>query len=231
MCRLLCVMAESAVDMRPHLRAFARLSRESKEYQGHGWGCAWLDDGAWRLYRTIEPVWLDDLERFPVSRLLVAHARSAYRDEGISVQNNMPFFDGRYVFAFNGELRGVRIREHGRIGAEKVFNYVKRFDQGDFGAALARALPVIVSRTRYVRAMNIVVADTDNVHVSSLFSEDPDYFELQHCASDGAHVICSQRYPEIGPWSPIGSGSIRCFATAGEAGAADVPCEGSQPPS
>lgn len=224
-------MAESAIDMRPHLRAFARLSRQSKEYQGHGWGCAWLEDEAWRLYRTIEPVWLDDLERFPMSRLLVAHARSAYRDEGIYVHNNMPFFDGRYVFAFNGELRGVRIREHGRIGAEKVFNYVKRFDKGDLGAALTRALPMIVSRTRYVRAMNIVVADADNVHVSSLFNEDRDYFELQHCASDGAHVICSQRYPEIGPWSPIGSGSIRCFPATGGARAAAVPCEDSQPPS
>ena len=42
------------------------------------------------------------------------------------------------MFVFNGELRGVRVKADGRIGAEKIFNYVKRFDRGDLGAALER---------------------------------------------------------------------------------------------
>ena len=90
---------------------------------------------------------------FDRTTLLVAHARSAFRDEGIVVDNNMPFYDGERVFIFNGELRGVRLRETGRIGAEKVFNFIRLFDRGDPLAAVRRALPIIERRTRYVRAM------------------------------------------------------------------------------
>ena len=131
MCRLLCVHSQRPFAIEPHLDMFATIARDSPEYQGHGWGCAWLAGGKWRLYRDIRPVWDDQRDRFGETTLLLAHARSAFRDEGIRVENNMPFDDGRHVFIFNGELRGVRIREHGRIGAEKVFNYVKRFDRGD----------------------------------------------------------------------------------------------------
>ena len=46
--------------------------------------------------------------------------------KGIKIENNMPFTGGNYVYVFNGELRGVRIKEKGRIGAEKIFNYINR---------------------------------------------------------------------------------------------------------
>ena len=46
-----------------------------------------------------------------------------FRNEGIAVENNMPFLSGRHGFVFNGELRGVRIAATGRIGAEKLFRF------------------------------------------------------------------------------------------------------------
>ena len=53
------------IDPQPHLDAFRSLSRSSKEYQGHGWGCAWLDgQGNWKLHHNIKPVW-EDLALFP----------------------------------------------------------------------------------------------------------------------------------------------------------------------
>ena len=69
----------------------------------------------------MRPIWEDDWRPPGRTTLLLAHARSAFRDEGIRVENNMPFHDGERGFIFNGELRGVRIRERGRIGAEKVY--------------------------------------------------------------------------------------------------------------
>ena len=100
--------------------------------------------------------------------------RSAFRDEGIRVENNMPFSDGERVFIFNGELHGVRNRARGRIGAEKVFNFVKRFDRGDFRIALERGLAAIEARTRHLRAINLIVADTSRrVHLATNFREDP----------------------------------------------------------
>ena len=81
-------------------------------------------------------MWDADTRQFPASRLFLVHARSAYRDEGIVVENNMPFYDEDAVFIFNGELHGVRIKEEGRIGAEKIFRVIKRFYRSDLGQAL-----------------------------------------------------------------------------------------------
>ena len=216
MCRLLAVRSDEDFEFDEHLAALARIARESREYQGHGWGCAWIEgDGGdaarWRFHHDIAPIW-EDAER-PSGRttLLVAHARSAFRDEGIRVENNMPFFDGERVFAFNGELHGVRIKERGRIGAEKVFNFVKRFDRGDFGTALERGLDVIERRTRYLRAANVVVADTSRrVHFASRFREDPGYFQMHTATMGGARILCSQPYLETAgriAWKPVKNGA------------------------
>lgn len=201
-------------EIEEHLAALARISRDSREYQGHGWGCAWLHRGeqyAWRFHHDIAPIWDDTARPTGRATLLLAHARSAFRDEGIRVENNMPFFDGERVFAFNGELHGVRIKEHGRIGAEKVFNFVKRFDRGDFAVALQQGLDAIERRTRYMRAMNLIVADTARrVHFASRFREDPDYFQMHAAELHGARIICSKPYPDtMGPidWTPVENGS------------------------
>lgn len=211
MCRLLLLHDPDGVDPAAHLDHFRELSRHSREYQGHGWGCAWLDDHrGWCLYHNIQPVWEDSAPPFPRTRLFIAHARSAFRDEGIAVENNMPFGDGRNVFAFNGELRGVRIREQGRIGAEKVFNYIKRFDRGDPGAAVERGIDIIQKRTRYVRAMNFFLANRQSVYVASVFNEDPEYFQLRQTAADGLRIICSEPYrPEEYVWEPIPTQTVQ----------------------
>ena len=216
MCRLLCVRGREDFPIREHLAPFTRIARDSREYQGHGWGCAWLEDGRWRLYRDIRPIWEDDWRPPGRTALLLAHARSAFRDEGIRVENNMPFHDGERVFIFNGELHGVRIKERGRIGAEKVFNFVKRFDRGDFRLALEGGLQVIRRRTRHLRAMNLVVADTSRrVHLATNFREDPDYFQMHTTELGGTRVISSEPYPghsRHGPaWTRIPNGTVATF--------------------
>lgn len=201
--------------MAPHLAAFADLARESREYQGDGWGCAWIEDGGWRIHRDLSPVWEDRARPGGRTTLLLAHARSAFRGEGIRVENNMPFLDGERAFIFNGELHGVRIRERGRIGAEKVFNLVKRFGSDDMGRALRLGLDAIEKRTRRVRAMNMVVADAaGRVHFASRFREDPEYFQMRRAEVAEARVLCSEPYP--GPegrraWTPVPNGTIGAF--------------------
>lgn len=218
MCRLLLLYHPRGVEPAGHLDAFRELSRHSREYQGHGWGCAWLDgDRQWRLYHDIRPVWEDTEPVFPRTPLFIAHARSAFRDEGITLENNMPFCDGENVFAFNGELRGVRIKERGRIGAEKIFNYIKRFDRGDMKAAVERGVPVIEKRTRYIRAMNFFLANRDNVYICSWFNEDPDYFQMRETEMDGVRVICSDPYWEDAhSWREVPNRAIRSVRIDGK---------------
>jgi len=209
MCRLLVVRSQKPFDPRSHLNQFASICRNSKEYQGHGWGCAWKDPGqSWQIYRNVHPVWEDDHSRFPRTSLLVVHARSAFDDKDIMVENNMPFSDGERVFIFNGELRGVKIREEGRIGAEKIFNFIRRFDSGDTLAALKKAVEIIRNRTRYIRAMNIIVVKERSVYLSTFFTEDEEYFTMRY--KEGPElVICSEAYPSEEGWRRIANETVR----------------------
>ena len=211
MCRLLTVRSEKPFAIMPHLGKFADIARNSKEYQGHGWGCSYRDEsGLWRFYKNINPVWEDDLSRFGATTLLVAHARSAFEDRDIVIENNMPFFDGRTVFVFNGELRGVQIREQGRIGAEKIFNFIRRFDREDTLKALEKRVGTIKKRTRYIRGMNIIMVNEGGVFVSSFFNEDEEYFTMRY--REGTElIICSEPYPSGKKWQRIANNSVRVW--------------------
>jgi len=214
MCRLLYVRGSVPFDPQPHLQQFAALCKASKEYQGHGWGVstysrAGCDAGEWRHLHSIVPIWEDELPAIRSVDVAIAHARSAFNDEGIVVENNMPFVNGESVFIFNGELRGVRLKQLGRIGAEKIFNTILECNTtNDIGEALTRAVRVIRSRTRYIRAMNIIIAVRDKAYIYSQAAEDPDYFTMQ-VSCDKPLVICSDRYrdpscPEFErSWNPI----------------------------
>ena len=211
MCRLLTVKSHAPFAIGPHLEKFAHIAKNSKEYQGHGWGCAYQDPaGRWHFYRNIKPVWEDGLSRFGETRLLVAHARSAFEDKDIMVENNMPFFDGRTVYIFNGELRGVKIREEGRIGAEKIFNYIRRFDKGNTQHALEKAVAIIRKRTRHIRGMNIVMVNETGIFVSSFFTEDEAYFTMRYRQGDEL-IICSEPYPAESNWQSIANESMRVW--------------------
>ena len=203
MCRILYVRADEAFAIPELLAAFAELSENSPEYQGHGWGCAWLEDGQWRQYHDIRPVWEDDPGQFGETKLLLAHARSAFRDEGIVVENNMPFSDGESMFIFNGELRGVRIKSEGRIGAEKIYNYIRRFDKGDKLAATVKAVDIIKKRSAYVRAMNIILSDGEQSVLSTSYSENPGYFQMHQKRENGLHLVCSRPFIGETGWEPI----------------------------
>jgi glutamine amidotransferase len=224
-CRLLAVCAQEPFELERYLEPFAEIARTSTEYQGHGWGCGWMTPEGWHLYHDIAPVWEDPSPPRGRTRLLVAHARSAFRDEGIEVRNNMPFTDGRSLFVFNGELRGVRLKESGRIGAEKVFNFIRRFDRGDMAEAMRKGLAIVERRTRYVRAMNIIIADAEAVRVTNRFNDSPSYFQM-HVSEDRERlVVCSDPLPAggvsgaslMGDWQPLATGEVHTFRT-GKAG-------------
>ncbi len=209
MCRLLVVRSVTPVSMEYHLRQFAQTAKDSPEDQSHGWGCAWLVAGQWQFYHHIRPIWQDGLARFPASAYFLAHARSAYRNEGIEVRNNMPFDDGERVFIFNGELQGVRVREYGRIGAEKVFNFVKRFDAGDVASAIQQGVHHLVRKTRYVRAMNFVIATRQETWLNTTYNENADYFQMHQKRTANTCIVSSAPYAEDSGWIPLDNHSIQ----------------------
>ena len=195
MCRLLYIKSKNPFPIVEHLQIFAAIAKNSKEYQGHGWGLAYLQSGKWQHYKNINPVWKDNLNQFGRTTLMLVHARSAFQDRDIIIENNMPFYDQRYIFIFNGELHGVKIRADGRIGAEKVFNFIQRLDHGDMTEAIIKGVDIIEKRSSYIRAMNIIIADRQAVYVSSFFNEDEDYFNMYYKKTKDALIICSEKYP------------------------------------
>ena len=209
MCRLLAIASRRPFAMAPHLDQLTRIARESREYQGHGWGCAWMEGGRWSVYRNVRPIWEDSVDRFGQTRFLLAHARSAFRNEDIVVENNMPFIDGPQAFVFNGELHGVRIREEGRIGAEKLFRFIRRFDNGDTLTALKKSIGIVRRRSAYIRASNIVIGDGRKLYLHSSYQEDPEYFTIHMKRTADEVWVSSERYvPEADGWSPIPNGEF-----------------------
>lgn len=211
MCRLLMIRANRAFPTADYLKAFALLAKNSMEYQGHGWGLAYRANNQWKLYKNIQPIWEDNLTIFPSTTFLVVHARSAFRDEGIVVENNMPFIYDDLVFIFNGELHGVRITSPGRIGAEKIFNYILRFAHGNVLTALQQSIPIITKRTRYVKAMNILISDAQQIYAATQFQERPAYFTLYHKKIKDMAFVCSDPFPGEKDWRPIAHGTIAAY--------------------
>lgn len=211
MCRLLYQRSAHAFDASIPLEKFALIAKSSKEYQGHGWGCAYLQDNKWYLYKSLKPVWED--KEFPRTQttLLIAHARSAFRDRDIALENNMPFINGDWVFIFNGELHGVKIKEAGRIGAEKIFNFILRFYQGDMQDAVKKGVPIIEGRSRYVKAMNLIIADKQQSYLSTLYNEEDDYFTMYVRQTADSVTLCSDPFPAEAGWQPIKNKTMRIF--------------------
>ncbi|MGH9320344.1 MAG: class II glutamine amidotransferase [Vicinamibacteria bacterium] len=206
MCRLLMLRGERGFNPGPLLTEFRDRCRKSSEFQGDGWGAAFRAKGEWARYRSLTPIW-EDVVSFPREvDFLVVHARSAFRSEGIELSNNMPFYRGGRIFVFNGELRGVRLRAPGRIGAEKIFHVVLTQDQGDLAAALESMDRILRSRSRYVRAMNVALTDERKVYALCRFSETPDYFTLHYRVGDFTGVSSE---PLDEGFLPMTNGEIR----------------------
>jgi glutamine amidotransferase len=232
MCRLLLVQSRQPLNPAVYLEPFADACRASREYQGHGWGITshTTDPSAtWDRYRTLTPIWDDDLAQLGTTRSFLAHARSAFRDEDIAVENNMPFVAGRWSYGFNGELRGVRVRAPGRTGAARIWNMIQRAQTSaglSMHEAIERTVAVLVRQSVYVRAMNIFITDGENALVHSSFNESPDYFTLHHCSTgnDDVRIVSSEPFAlpahgassaeETPRWIPVPNHSTMAWQTA-----------------
>ena len=106
------------------------------------------------------------------------------------------------------EKNKVKINEKGRIGAEKIFNFIKRFDKGNLFEAIKKAVEIIKKRTKYIRAINIIISNSENDYVVSIFNEDPEYFTM-HCKKNKYVIVCSEPFPNEDGWEKIGNNTIK----------------------
>ncbi|RMG27926.1 MAG: hypothetical protein D6732_19655 [Methanobacteriota archaeon] len=193
MCRLLSGKFPYPIQINSILEQFAEDCRSSKEFQGHGWGITYLTNGQWITRKSIQPIW-ESLPEEPIyTSSFLVHARSAFRDAGIVIENNMPFENDRFVFAFNGELRKVRLNLPGSTGAKKIFNFFLRKQEPSILLRWSKVAAILKRRSEYIRAMNVILIDKEtNLHYAySHYNEDPEYFRLHRMASGGFELISS----------------------------------------
>lgn len=206
MCRFLMLRSDHGFDPKPVFATFRERCRKSPEFQGHGWGTAFRSNGEWTRCRSLTPIWEDTVALPREVDFLVVHARSAFRNEGIEVSNNMPFYREERIFVFNGELRGVRLKVPGRIGAEKIFRVVLSRDRGDLAEALGSTERILSSRTRYVRAMNVALTDERRIYALCRFGDAPGYFTLHYRTGELTGVSSEPLDPSF---LPMENGEIR----------------------
>lgn len=210
MCRILFAKETGIFNINKYLLPFSQMCKRSKEYQGHGWGFSYLNNNVWETEKGIGPIWESVFPKNIFTTRLVVHARSAFEDKGITIENNMPFGNNEAVYVFNGELRKIKLNVEGRIGAEKIFNFIKKLKKGSYAGTIDRAAKIITKRTEYVRAMNFIISEPEQTYIYSDFNEDPDYFTLRQLIEDDKILVCSQELIEFGNlWEPIPTKEIR----------------------
>jgi glutamine amidotransferase len=204
---MLLIRSEEEFDVRPHLESFAEMCRSSTEYQGDGWGALTVN-GTRETVKHPTPIWEHDFDRFGPARLLLAHARSAYRSHPLGVEHNMPFVSDRYGFAFNGELHGVTLRSAGETGAARIFDLVRRLDHGDPQRSLRRTVDLLETHSRHIRACNVILTDGDRSWVFSRQTEQPDYFTMHLARRDAMVAVCSAPLADGLEWRPLPTGTV-----------------------
>jgi len=191
MCRLLAVRSQDAVSPAPYLEKFAFIARTARNSR---------DTAGVRLagparsvadLRNIRPVWE------MISPPSLHHApgsprRSAFEDKDIVVENNMPFSDGK-ASSFSTVSSGRQDQGRRQDRAEKIFNFIRRFDSGDTLAALKKATGIIRNRTRQIRGMNIIMVKDRRILPLHLFSREIRVFTM-HSKENGRLILCSEPF-------------------------------------
>ncbi|MCL4488786.1 MAG: hypothetical protein M1570_11745 [Chloroflexi bacterium] len=220
MCRFLLAKSDQELEPQELLAAFAGMCRNSRapdgDWQGDGWGVAWRQEGEWKLYKSLQPIW-EDAQAFaavPPTRLLVAHARSAgFPDQKGILAYNQPYVQDSLCFVFNGMIRGVRLPQglEGEIGAQKIFAWLRQeLERKDPAEALQGLDRVIRSRSRRVVGMNIGVVREDTFGLLCDYGdvENAAYFGLNYLQQEGRTLVCSE--PLAGyPWNKMSRGQVR----------------------
>lgn len=215
MCRFALVRSELQEKPEKTLRDFADMAKKSKaldgDWQGDGWGIAWLQDGEWKEYKSLKPVWedRDSFASFPKTNMFLVHARSASfpKDKGI-IAFNQPYIYKQYAFVFNGLLQGVRLSVPGRIGAEKIWYLLKKnLDQDSPVVALQKTAELLRCNSRKINALNVGFSDQNKFYSFCYYTINPEYYNLQYAHLENTEILCSE---QIGNhlFQPISVGKV-----------------------
>lgn len=215
MCRFLVALGAAPFAPGELVARFTEMAEASRspdgDRQGDGWGLAWLDDeDRWQRIRSLAPIWEDDapLAAPRATRGIAVHARSAsFPGDRGDLEHNQPFLIGGSAFVFNGLLSGVSLpgRRGGEIGAQRIAALLGAFLRRQAApAAVGRLLELLERRSRRIAALDLAVADRDEIVGLCRFESHAQYYRLHQIERDGVRMVCSE--PLDGRWTPLATG-------------------------
>lgn len=200
MCRFLLFKSQVQTNPQKILRAFSQMVKKSKafdgDWQGDGWGISWLENNTWKSYKSVKPVWEDDMKDTLLfsSRIFLIHARSAsFPQHKNNKEYNQPFTNSENAFVFNGLIKGVSLELSGAIGSQKIWALLqKKLSTTSIEKALKNTLKTLIHNSREVQALNMGVADKKNIYVLCYYSKHADYYSLYYSKTDECSIISSE---------------------------------------
>lgn len=183
------------IKINDYLKEFADICEKSltpdNDRQKDGWGIFTLE----QYYKSIKPIWTEKFlfDKFLSSKLLVVHSRSAHSNEN-DIELNQPYVDQGLVFIFNGLLKNVKIKIDGKIGAQKLFNLIKKIYQENNNDYWKKFFKYVIDNTEFIVGMNIILLDLNlkKLNLISVFNKHPDYFTLRLYQDENLIIVCSQ---------------------------------------
>lgn len=217
MCRFILVRSKENMETAELLTAFAQMCEASRGPGGarqvDGWGIAWQEEGRWKEYRSLLPIWEDQLAfpSIPRARVWAAHARSAgFKEHQGIVSHNQPYTAGSLCFVFNGMVRGVSLpmKVEGEIGAQKFFALLrKQLERQDPLRALQWLDKTMRAHSRRLVGMNIGLIQGDRFYMLCEYGEHADYFGLNYAQTTDVTVVCSEKLAGY-EWQTMGKGQV-----------------------
>lgn len=218
MCELFAMSARQPADVRFSLEEFSRHGGLAGPHKD-GWGIAWYEDADVRLVKeptaASDSACLDFIRQHPFrSALVVGHIRKATQGR-LRLANTQPFareLGGRmHVFAHNGDLDGVRLRNSHSLGAYRPVGDTD--SEYAFCALLARLAPlwrdgrVPALDARLARVADFAAALRALGPANFLYADGDALFVHGHKRTHaggirppGLHVLCRTCAGESGPF-------------------------------
>lgn len=154
MCQLLGLSSNKVVDIQFSLHEF----RHRGEYNPHGWGFAFLENGDWNVIKEPYPLSNENIEceKFQFrSKIIIGHVRLASCGKK-NHQNTHPFKIDKWVFAHNGTIAKIKglsqfrlehLTPEGQTDSEYAFCYLleKINEEPD------KVIDVLKNETRNIR--------------------------------------------------------------------------------
>lgn len=200
MCRFLLFKSRQPQNPQKIVQAFSRMAQKSKafdgDWQGDGWGISWLEDNIWKSYKSVQPMWKDsakDTLSF-LSKVFLIHARSAsFSQHKNNREYNQPFINSDDAFVFNGLIKGVSLHLPGVIGSQKIWSLLqKKLLTITAEKALKETLRIISKNSKTVQALNMGIADKDNIYALCYYSAHADYYSLHYSKTANTSIISSE---------------------------------------